>query len=71
MKLTTKDFDQASFNHKRTIQGLLWTRKNKASATDMDVSYRDMIRLHVEHKYYFIFTKIKQLYIRFREKNRT
>jgi len=69
MKLTTNDFDQAGFGHKRTIAGLLLIRHSRSTPSHMKVSYRDMLQLHVEHKHERVVQKLKNLIIRLRGKS--
>jgi len=64
MKLTTDDFDQAGFSHKRTIASLLLIRHSQSTPSHMKVSYRDMLQLHVEHKYERVIQKLKNLIMR-------
>jgi len=66
MKLTTKDFDQSGFSHKRTIASLLTIRHSRSTPDHMKVSYRDMLQLHVEHKYERVVRKLKSLIVRLR-----
>lgn len=66
MKLTTENYDQAGFNHRRAIRNLLWIRKSKITSAEYDVSYRDMLQLHCEHCYWRLIDLMKRLYIRLR-----
>jgi len=68
MKLTDENFDQAGFDHKRTIASLLFMRWTKFSASDRDVSYRDLAQLHAEHCHDGLVTKLKHVYIQLHQR---